>query len=135
MDIEAQNKDEDYDPRADMKRIRSASAITISPELFEKVTSPGEIQLTIVIRPTEISSRRRLPPTIRQPDSAWIHGVFSITKYPNAQFRNLNSDILNDPHGLGRRNHANLRSVPTQLSLPTNTLAVSSSSPVQSYYY
>jgi uncharacterized protein len=46
MDIEAQNENDDYDPRADMKRIRSASAITISPELFEKVTSRRGIQLT-----------------------------------------------------------------------------------------
>jgi len=38
VDIEAQNeKDSDFDHAAAINRIRSASVVTISPELFEKV--------------------------------------------------------------------------------------------------
>jgi hypothetical protein len=39
MDLENGNTDHDYDYQSELRKVKSAGAVTISPELFERVCS------------------------------------------------------------------------------------------------
>jgi len=64
-DLEAQNRnDMVLDNETAFHRLRSASVVTISPELFEKVISLEEPWLMTVVSPTQNPCRRRLSPAL-----------------------------------------------------------------------
>lgn len=71
-DIEAQN--DRYE--SELERVKSAGAITISPELFERVIS-CRIVLILVVLSAQDDCSGGFPPAFRQSDAFGIYGVVS----------------------------------------------------------
>jgi len=77
-DIEAQNEiSQEFNHESKLRRLKSAGAVTISPELFEKVFFlVDDGLLMVVVRPAQIPCCRRLSSKIRESNAIGLHGVY-----------------------------------------------------------
>jgi hypothetical protein len=111
-DVEAQNGSErEFSHIRELERIRSSGMVTISPELFEKVTSFTSLLTRAAVHSTKESCGGGFPSKICKSDAARLHGVNLSSDLISFQIRHLYSNLRYGSDGMGWCHHAYCRRV------------------------